>query len=410
MQILLKLPNSKTDTQYMEVQQRSLLHRQPVRIVPQAPSSVYTPNKQHVEKRLSSFIKTRIPPSKTPDTYTTLHKHISLKNFIKTALLRIRAVHCSPLQKTDKTVVLGIALMAGIVAIMLLATGSFARSESVPPLYLDTDPYITQLLIQGIRTDESIQADEIEPLPDMPISIELANYRVQRGDSLEKISRKFGVRIDTLISINKITNVKQLQAGTIIKIPNMDGIVHIVQKGDSLVAIAKKYKTDVITLADVNNLETNTLQAKQVLFIPGARLPTEELKRALGTFIQWPVRGELSSYFGYRPNPFTGITQFHNGIDIRANIGTSVKASIDGTVAETGYSTVYGNFIILKHSNGYQTLYGHLHKIYVSAGQKVTQSTIIGLTGNTGMTTGPHLHFSIFKNGKAINPLSVLGK
>jgi len=383
----------------MEGQHHSFFHQQPVRIVQPAVTTVYTPKTQRVEKRVFPLLK--------PHT----HHGAVQKNHNFTILSKSKDLvqHCMLVLKRKQFIV-GSGLFLAILLIVLLATGSFASKPTLPAIILEEDPYITQLLIENGSIDENIQSEEQENLPDIPVSVELTDYRVQRGDSLEKIARKFNVRIDTLISVNKIANVKQMQAGTILKIPNMDGIIHTVQKGDSLASIAKQYKTDVITLADVNNLASNTLQAKQTLFIPGARLPTETLKRALGTFIQWPIRGVLSSYFGYRANPFTGIRQFHNGIDIKANEGTAVKSAIDGIVAETGYSTVFGNFIIIKHSNSYQTLYGHLSKIFVSTGQKVSQSTVIGLTGNTGMTTGPHLHFSIFKNGVAINPLTVLGK
>lgn len=383
----------------MEGQQHSFLHQQPVRIVQPAVTSVYTPKTQRVEKRVFPFLK----PQANNIALHKNHKLPSLSINKDSVRKFIQALK-------GKKIIVGSGFVFGILLLVLLATGSFALKPAVPAIVLEEDPYITQLLIENGALDESLEPEEQENLPDIPVSVELTDYRVQRGDSLDRIAKKFNVRIDTLISVNKIANVKQLQAGTILKIPNMDGIIHTVQKGDSLVSIAKLYKTDVITLADVNNLDSNTLKAKQTLFIPGARLPAETLKRALGTFIQWPIRGVISSYFGYRANPFTGIRQFHNGIDIRANEGTAVKCAIDGTIAETGYSTVFGNFIIVKHSNGYQTLYGHLSKILVSTGQNVSQSTVIGLTGNTGMTTGPHLHFSIFKNGSAINPLTILGK
>ncbi|TFG83937.1 MAG: M23 family metallopeptidase [Spirochaetales bacterium] len=123
----------------------------------------------------------------------------------------------------------------------------------------------------------------------------------------------------------------------------------------------------------------------------------------------WPLRGRLSSNYGYRSNPFTNVRQFHNGIDIVASLNSAAHAAMDGRVAEIGYSTIFGNFIILTHSGGYQTLYAHMNKISVRKGQNISQGMTIGLTGSTGYSTGPHLHFGLFKNGVAIDPLKMLG-
>ena len=91
-----------------------------------------------------------------------------------------------------------------------------------------------------------------------------------------------------------------------------------------------------------------------------------------------------------------------------APLKTQVKASADGKVSVCSYSPVYGNYVIITHDNGYQTLYAHLYAATVKKGQVVTQGTKIGLLGNTGYSTGPHLHFSVYKNGKLINPFEVL--
>jgi murein DD-endopeptidase MepM/ murein hydrolase activator NlpD len=123
-----------------------------------------------------------------------------------------------------------------------------------------------------------------------------------------------------------------------------------------------------------------------------------------GVSFVWPVRGPISSPFGYRSNPFTGLRTYHSALDIAVPLGTKVKATRAGTVADTGYNSVFGNYIILKHSSGYQSLYGHLSAIGVREGQSVDQGAVIGNSGNTGESTGPHLHFSIFQNGKALDP------
>ena len=98
----------------------------------------------------------------------------------------------------------------------------------------------------------------------------------------------------------------------------------------------------------------------------------------------------------------------HYGIDIANKTGTAVKATLDGDVLKCGRSLVYGKYIIIRHSGGYQSLYAHLDKYLVRKGQNVSQGEIIGELGNTGRSTGPHLHFSIYKNQKPVDPVKQL--
>jgi len=177
-----------------------------------------------------------------------------------------------------------------------------------------------------------------------------------------------------------------------------------VRKGESLQSVAKAFGVEVTGIVDANDLASGSLSSGQNLFIPNAKLSSASLKDFYGERFMWPARGGISSPFGYRSNPFTGLKTFHSAIDIAVNSGTRVKAAGDGTVADTGYNSVFGNYIILKHSSGYQSLYGHLSSILVHEGAKVTQGGVIALSGNTGQSTGPHLHFSIFKNGQALDP------
>ena len=111
-----------------------------------------------------------------------------------------------------------------------------------------------------------------------------------------------------------------------------------------------------------------------------------------------------TSDYGWRTSPISGRETFHNGIDMAVDEGTPVYASCSGTVQEAGYSDVYGNYIIINHGNGITTLYGHMSEIYVSSGDTTKNGTCIGRTGSTGMSTGPHLHFAVFKDGKPIEP------
>ena len=142
----------------------------------------------------------------------------------------------------------------------------------------------------------------------------------------------------------------------------------------------------------------------QELFIPGGRLPSRELDRILGKLFIYPTQGRLSSGFGVRPDPFTGIRRFHNGLDLANRQGTPVRAAMTGRVAMVGYNANFGKYVILSHPDGYQTLYGHLDEFLVARGQAVKQGQAIGRMGNTGYSTGPHLHFSVFHRGEPVNP------
>jgi murein DD-endopeptidase MepM/ murein hydrolase activator NlpD len=126
---------------------------------------------------------------------------------------------------------------------------------------------------------------------------------------------------------------------------------------------------------------------------------------ANGSFL-WPVASYVyvSSRFGLRIHPITGVQKTHTGMDIASNQGTAVYASDGGTVTLAGWNGGYGNCIMIDHGNGYVTLYGHLSAINVSKGQTVSQGETIGLVGSTGNSTGPHLHFEVLQNGTRIDP------
>jgi len=123
---------------------------------------------------------------------------------------------------------------------------------------------------------------------------------------------------------------------------------------------------------------------------------------------RWPLRGPVNSEFGERLSPWTGAPEFHTGIDIRSQLGTPVKAPAPGTVIFAGPQAEYGNTVILDHGNGIKSLYGHLQKIQVTQGQRADRGQVIALTGDTGKTSGPHLHYEILIKGQPVNPRGFL--
>ena len=122
----------------------------------------------------------------------------------------------------------------------------------------------------------------------------------------------------------------------------------------------------------------------------------------------WPTKGWLTSYFGTRKSPFTGRRVMHEGLDIAANVGTPVVATADGVVARVDYSPSYGKTVVIDHGYGYRTIFGHNSKILVKSGQRVKRGDVVAQVGNTGQSTGPHLHYELRLNGVPIDPRKTL--
>jgi len=246
---------------------------------------------------------------------------------------------------------------------------------------------------------------------------EIVEYVVRQGDTVSSIANKFGVSIDTVIWANKIKSVTKIKPGDRLKVPPVTGIIHKVQRGETIYSIAKKYQANAQPIVDFPfntfaNDETFALAVGQSLIIPDGIMPKVKpvapptyiaqkevtVSAGEGTFI-WPTSGKVSQRY----------TWYHRAIDIANKNAPSVVAAAGGKVASVIHSRVgYGNHIVVDHGNGYQTLYGHLARIQVKAGQAVSSGQAIGQMGSTGRSTGIHLHFEVFKNGAKLNPLTVL--
>jgi murein DD-endopeptidase MepM/ murein hydrolase activator NlpD len=161
---------------------------------------------------------------------------------------------------------------------------------------------------------------------------------------------------------------------------------------------------------------------QQLAFLASTVSESGQSLRALGRYVErtrpvllsmpfrWPVRGPLNSRFGQRQSPWTGEPEFHRGLDISAGRGTPVHAPATGTVHFAGNGGEYGNTVILDHGHELRSLYGHLQEVRVKSGEHVERGQVIALTGNTGRTSGPHLHYEIQLRGQAVDPRQYLAE
>ena len=234
-------------------------------------------------------------------------------------------------------------------------------------------------------------------------------YTIRSGENISRLAVNFGLNQGTIISANNITNTRILSAGTVLRIPNQDGILHTVRSGESLNSIAARYNIDKEDIKMVNELFSDKIVVGRDLFIPGAKLDAVRLQEINGDLFIWPLYGAITSNYGYRIDPFnSGRRQFHTGIDIRGNLGTPVRAAMSGRVSQVGFDRVLGNFVIINHHSGYRTLYAHLSVIRTRTGAYVVTGERIGDVGSTGLSTGPHLHFTVYKNGVTVNPRTLM--
>lgn len=226
---------------------------------------------------------------------------------------------------------------------------------------------------------------------------------VHRGETIWGLSKQYKTKANLILKANKLKSPRRLTIGRKLFIPGVQihgkipGTWYIVGFGDSVWKIARRHHISTSDIIHANNIKTpKSLRVGQILFIP---------KTGLGkTCLPMRVPIVVTSKYGYRKHPISRRWCLHHGIDLRAKVGTRVYAVKSGKVIFVGRNGGYGKMVIIKHADGFTTRYGHLYKIYVNHGQRVRKGTAIGLSGNTGYSTGPHLHFEIRYRGRSIDP------
>ncbi len=231
-------------------------------------------------------------------------------------------------------------------------------------------------------------------------SDQISLYVVREGDSLSQIAKMFGVTTNTIIWANDIKRGSLVQEGQTLVILPISGIRHTVLKGDTLKSIVAKYKGDMDEVLGFNGLtEGEVLAVGDVVVIPDGEIEAPKTPTT-----KTVVRGtNAPSYSGYYLRPIVGGTKTqglhgYNGVDLAAPAGTPILASATGDViiSRSGsWNGGYGNYIVISHANGTQTLYSHNSKNIVSEGAHVVAGQIIGYVGSTGKSTGSHVHFEV---------------
>ena len=240
-----------------------------------------------------------------------------------------------------------------------------------------------------------------------PSSDQISLYTVREGDSLSGIANLFNVTVNTIRWANDLKPGSSIQKGDVLVILPISGVRYTVKKGDTIASIARSFSADKDEIASFNNIEEDQrLTAGTEILIPDGDLSegsqTTSSPAKSGSTVKASAGGTVttSGYFrkpldiGVRTQGLHG----HNGVDFGAPVGTPIHAAASGQVLiskNSGWNGGYGDYVVISHPNGTQTLYAHMQKTAVSAGSSVSKGDVIGYIGMTGDTTGPHVHFEV---------------
>ena len=306
-------------------------------------------------------------------------------------------------------------------------------------LLIPNDPSKIEETLDEVRTRQmriAATKEKIEPL-------KVKNYVVAPGDSLWSISNAQNIELDTLIGSNTFKTSARLRPGAKLRIPNQDGIFYVLKKGESLEEVSKRYGVSINKLKQVNiNVDVASLKTGDEIFLPGAKpdglierretpklaevkkqpappskTPAKQAPKPQpgevavknGTY-RWPIMGRINSPFGWRQHPITRRRDFHTGIDIKASRGDPIKAAGSGKVVYSGWMGGYGKVLVIEHSNGQSTLYAHCSTLLAGKGASISSGQLVAKVGTTGRSTGPHLHFEVRNGNSPVNPIKYLSK
>lgn len=230
----------------------------------------------------------------------------------------------------------------------------------------------------------------------------ISTYTIEEGDTISSVADKYGISVNTIYWANNLNRKSKLKIGQTLVILPITSVQHKVVRGDTIAKIAKRYNGNVDEIIAYNGLEDGALTAGETIIIPDGEMPAAPLPAKVASRIKLNRDGG-PDMGGYYVNPVLGCHKTqgihgHNGVDLGCPIGTPLRAAAAGTVivaSSGGWGGGYGNYVVIRHPNGTQTVYGHLSRVGVSVGEQVERGEPIGATGNSGKSTGPHLHFEV---------------
>ncbi|OGZ07195.1 MAG: hypothetical protein A3C13_01585 [Candidatus Lloydbacteria bacterium RIFCSPHIGHO2_02_FULL_50_11] len=233
---------------------------------------------------------------------------------------------------------------------------------------------------------------------------QVSTYVVRDGDTLSSIAKMFDVSINTILWANNLSRYTKITIGQTLTILPISGVQYTVMKGDTISGIAKKFKGDAEEIRSYNGIiKDSDLMIGSIIIVPYGEVPVAATNYAPASSKVSTVSGP--SYEGYYKAPFPSYRKTqglhaYNGVDLVSTLGVGapVMSAAGGQVVvakQGGYNGGYGNYVVLQHANGTQTLYSHLQSVAVAAGAVVYQGQVIGYMGSTGRSTAPHLHFEV---------------
>ena len=298
-------------------------------------------------------------------------------------------------------------------------------------LELTTSNFTTFEKEYNFVKEEVVEKEEEKKPPVQPKRAEKITYKVQKKDTVQSVAKKFGVKPETIMINNETAMDNKLKVGEVLTFPSIDGLYYKLQKNETLAKIAKKYGVKGVTLKKYKDVEQRLIAAQQAAEERknakaqrgkgkkgGGEAPPPDIVDGgddggapvsySGEGFAFPVRyAGVSSPFGNRYHPVLRRYILHTGVDLVAKY-VPLRASKAGVVTFAGNMSGYGKIIIIRHDNGYETRYAHLSVISTNVGEHVNKGDLIGKTGNSGRTTGAHLHFEIRHNGVPKNPMKYL--
>ncbi|MDR2795235.1 MAG: M23 family metallopeptidase [Spirochaetaceae bacterium] len=235
----------------------------------------------------------------------------------------------------------------------------------------------------------------------------LYSYIPDAEDDFFRVAARCNIPYDAIATLNRLSHIPSFPGGTLI-LPSIPGIFIPEDAESDLEKLILSGRDGEAGAAIVINLPEGK---RRYRFIPGgAFTPNERAFFLNPDSFRFPLQKfTLTSAFGRRISPISGRLSSHNGLDLAAPAGTEVYAARDGTVSETSENSVYGKYIVITHEGGWTSLYGHLSSINIGLRTRVKAGIMIGRVGSTGLSTGPHLHFELRQDGKAQDPVRLLG-